>query len=187
MAKINLKKIGSFIREQNRDVEHLAEDLLIQYGFSIEDSNFRREIRRAEREARHDASRMAGTDDPRDLERIMVYDEIIDRAASAQINRICIEYGRLYSRLVNLSSAMRIRVAKSQKALQKQNRKIQRLMNQIGDYYSGQPDPDAPPEIFALAVQNTIEAAGDRRRRHSSPASTEPTEEVTQHEDQTNE
>ena len=73
---------------------------------------------------------MAGTDDPRDLERIMVYDEIIDRAASAQINRICIEYGRLYSRLVNLSSAMRIRVAKSQKALQKQNRKIQRLMNQ---------------------------------------------------------
>ena len=84
MAKINLKKIGSFIREQNRDVEHLAEDLLIQYGFSIDDSNFRREIRRAEREARQEASRMAGTDDPRDLERIMVYDEIIDRAASAQ-------------------------------------------------------------------------------------------------------
>lgn len=172
---INLKKIGSIIREQNRDVDQLAEDLLIQSGFSIEDRRFRREIHKAERHARKDAKQIAGTDDPRDLERIMLYDEMINQIATAEMNRIGREYGRLYNQLINLSSKMRIRMSKSQKALQKQNRLIQKLLNQVGAYYSDKkPDPDAPPEIFALSVQETIEAANNRR--NGRPAADEPAE-----------
>ncbi len=175
MANI-FEKIRAHVHEQNYDVAHIAGDLLIKADIpsdKISSRHLRKELRRLRRIINREVARVKGSDDPGDLERITLIDGMIDRAFYEEVHRTYQEYGHFYANLANIPASMKVRHAESQKRLEKQKRKIQTCMNKLVAFYADQtPDPDAPPELYAMKARKALETAAARRagRRTRSTA-----------------